>query len=131
MTVRRSFAPPLISAASVISGGVVGAVASLYHAAWFPVGLILVLLAVGLYCAGLRIVFPTRYPAVWASVGILVTLSALAGFDSSGSVLIMADAAGGSLLLGVALIVLVATVWPSFPQSRGDTIKVETQKRSQ
>jgi uncharacterized membrane protein len=76
-------------------------------------------------------VFPTRYPAVWASVGILVTLSALAGFDSSGSVLIMADAAGGSLLLGVALIVLVATVWPSFPQSRGDTIKVETQKRSQ
>lgn len=104
---------------SVSAGAVVGVAASIYHSAWFPWGLVLIMVALGAGLLGLRVFFRPRYPAVAASIGLFVALTALAGSDGQGSVLIAGNAPGLSLLAGVAFVVIVANAWPSdIAQSR-------------
>lgn len=102
------------SASSFFAGVYVGCVISVYHAVWFPIGLILSLLAVALVLGALRVIVPHRTLAVLGAVGLLSALGLLAGLDNQGSVLIMADNAGFLLLLGVALLVVVSLAWPRF-----------------
>ena len=102
------------SAISLFAGVYVGCVISVYHALWFPIGLIVSLLAVALVLVALRVIFPHRTPAVISAVGLISALGLLAGLDNQGSVLIMADNAGFLLLSGVALVVVVSLAWPRF-----------------
>ncbi|MBT5248127.1 MAG: hypothetical protein HOL65_04990 [Microbacteriaceae bacterium] len=101
-------------AISFLAGFYLGCVISVYHAWWFPIGLILSLLAVALVLGALRVIVPHRTPAVLGAVGLLSALGLLAGLDNQGSVLIMADNAGFLLLSGVALLVVVSLAWPRF-----------------
>ena len=112
--------PPLIrrvlrSLTALTLGITVGTFASLYHGVLFPWGLTVALVLVALAVAGVRTLFVERYPIVWASVGIVGSLMMLAGVDSNGSVLIIADTAGLVLLGGTTLLVVGAIAWPRFP----------------
>jgi hypothetical protein len=98
--------------AAFLSGATLGLLASIYHAAFFPFGLIAVLLAVGTALAGVRKVFAVRYPALVASAGMVSTIAVLAGNDGQGSVLISANVAGYSLLAGIVAIIVFALAWP-------------------
>lgn len=102
------------SAIFFFAGVYVGCVISVYHALWFPIGLILSLLAVALVLVALRVIVPHRTPAAISAVGLISALGLLAGLDNQGSVLIMADNAGFLLLSGVALVVVVSLAWPRF-----------------
>ena len=102
----------MTSLSSVIAGAAVGVVASLYHAAWFPWGLVIIMVALGAGLMGLRVFFLLRYPAAFASLGLIAAILVLAGQDGQGSVLIAGNTAGLSLLVGVSFFVVVANAWP-------------------
>ena len=102
----------MTSVSSVIAGAAVGIVASIYHAAWFPWGLVIIMVALGAGLMGLRVFFLLRYPAAFASLGLIAAIVVLAGQDAQGSVLIAANSAGLSLLAGVSFFVVVANAWP-------------------
>jgi len=102
----------LTSLASVVAGAVVGVVASIYHSAWFPWGLVIIMVALGAGLIGLRVFFRPRYPAAVASLGLIAAVVVLAGQDGQGSVLIAGNSAGLSLLVGVSFFVVIANAWP-------------------
>jgi len=102
----------MTSLSSVTAGVAVGVVAGIYHAAWFPWGMVIIMVALGAGLMGLRVFFRTRYPAALASLGLIAAIVVLAGQDGQGSVLIAANSAGLSLLAGVSFIVVVANAWP-------------------
>ena len=102
----------MTSLSSVIAGAAVGIVASIYHAAWFPWGMLIILVALGAGLMGLRVFFRPRYPAALASLGLIAAIVVLAGQDGQGSVLIAGNTAGLSLLVGVSFFVVVANAWP-------------------
>ena len=109
----------MTSLSSVIAGAAVGVVASIYHAAWFPWGLVVIMVALGAGLMGLRVFFRPRYPAASASLGLIAAIVVLAGQDGQGSVLIAANSAGLSLFAGVSFFVVVANAWPrGLTQSR-------------
>jgi len=93
-------------------GIVVGAIATTYHSAWFPIGMVVSIGVLGLYLAAMRVVASSRMPATFAAAGVLVSVTFMAGLDSEGSVMIMGDMAGLSFLLAVTLVSLVALAWP-------------------
>lgn len=99
--------------ASLVAGALVGVVASIYHSAVFPWGLIVILLALGTGLIGLRMFFRPRYPSVLASLGLIAGIGTLAGQDGQGSVLIAGNVAGFSLLGGVAFLLILGNAWPS------------------
>jgi len=113
----------LISLASVVAGAVVGVVASIYHSAWFPWGLVIIMVALGAGLMGLRVFFRPRYPAVVASLGLIAAVVVLAGQDGQGSVLIAGNSAGLSLLVGVSFFVVIANAWPR--GLTGSRVKIE------
>lgn len=113
----------LISLASVVAGAVVGVVASIYHSAWFPWGLVIIMVALGAGLMGLRVFFRPRYPAVVASLGLIAAVVVLAGQDGQGSVLIAGNSAGLSLLVGVSFFVFIANAWPR--GLTGSRVKIE------
>ncbi|MDA7565903.1 hypothetical protein N8716_00470 [Pontimonas sp.] len=102
----------LTSLASLLAGAAVGVVASVYHSAWFPLGLVIIMVALGAGLMGLRVFFRPRYPAALASLGLISAIVVLAGQDGQGSVLIAGNSAGLSLLVGVSFFVVVANAWP-------------------
>jgi hypothetical protein len=102
----------LISLASVVAGAAVGVVASIYHSAWFPWGLVIIMLALAAGLIGLRVFFRPRYPSAVASLGLIAAIVVLAGQDGQGSVLIVGNSAGLSLLVGVSFFVVIANAWP-------------------
>ena len=102
----------MTSLSSVIAGAAVGVVASVYHSAWFPWGLLIILVALGAGLMGLRVFFLPRYPAALASLGLIAAIVVLAGQDGQGSVLIAGNTAGLSLLAGVSFFVVIANAWP-------------------
>ena len=102
----------MTSLSSVIAGAAVGTVASIYHAAWFPWGMLIILVALGAGLMGLRVFFLPRYPAALASLGLISAIVVLAGQDGQGSVMIAGNKAGLSLLVGVSFFVVVANAWP-------------------
>lgn len=98
--------------AALLGGVCVGAVATLYHGAWFPWGLVGALVVVSLYVAALRVVGDTRALAFAGSAGFVGVITVLAGVDSQGSVLILADTAGAVFLAVVTLVTVIALAWP-------------------
>ena len=112
MSTRAVVRVSLISLASVVAGAVVGVVASIYHSAWFPWGLVIIMVALGAGLMGLRVFFRPRYPAAVASLGLIAAVVVLAGQDGQGSVLIAGNSAGLSLLVGVSFFVVIANAWP-------------------
>ena len=102
----------MTSLSSVVAGAAAGVVASVYHSAWFPWGLVIIMVALGAGLMGLRVFFFPRYPAALASLGLIAAIVVLAGQDGQGSVLIAANSAGLSLLAGVSFFVVVANAWP-------------------
>ena len=115
----------LTSLASVVAGAVVGVVASIYHSAWFPWGLVIIMVALGAGLIGLRVFFRPRYPAAVASLGLIAAVVVLAGQDGQGSVLIAGNSAGLSLLVGVSFFVVIANAWPR--GLMGSRVKIETR----
>ena len=115
----------LTSLASVVAGAVVGVVASIYHSAWFPWGLVIIMVALGAGLIGLRVFFRPRYPVVVASLGLIAAVVVLAGQDGQGSVLIAGNSAGLSLLVGVSFFVVIANAWPR--GLMGSRVKIETR----
>ena len=112
MSTRAVARVSLTSLASVVAGAVVGVVASIYHSAWFPWGLVIIMVALGAGLIGLRVFFRPRYPAAVASLGLIAAVVVLAGQDGQGSVLIAGNSAGLSLLVGVSFFVVIANAWP-------------------
>ena len=98
--------------ASLLGGAGVGVIASVYHAAFFPWGLVAVLFSIGGLLAGLRVIADTRYPAVMATLGIVVAITILAGADGRDSVMVAANPPGFALLIGVAVLAVFANGWP-------------------
>lgn len=98
--------------AAVFGGMFVGAVATLYHGAWFPWGLVAAVLVVTLYVAALRVVAPTRGLAIAGALGFVGVITVLAGVDSQGSVLVTADTAGLVFLASVTFVTVIALAWP-------------------
>ena len=115
----------LTSLASLSAGAAVGVVASIYHAAWFPWGMVIIMVALGAGLMGLRVFFLPRYPAALASLGLIAAIVVLAGQDGQGSVLIAANSAGLSLLAGVSFFVVVANAWPR--GLTGSRVKMESR----
>ena len=109
----------IASVSGLLFGVIVGTFGSLYHGALFPWGLTVSILLVTCAMAAIRTLMWERYPSVWFSVGVTLTVMLLAGFDGNGSVLIIANDAGFIFLGAVLLIVVVGIAWPRFrPQSR-------------
>jgi len=113
--------------AAFLAGATLGLLASIYHAAFFPFGLIAILLAVGTALAGVRKVFVVRYPALVASAGMITAITVLAGSDGQDSVLISANVAGYSLLAGIVVIVVFALAWPG--SSPTSPARIEARQR--
>lgn len=112
---------------ALLAGATLGLLASVYHATFFPFGLVAILLAVGAALVGVRKVFGSRYPALVASAGMVTTVAILAGNDGQDSVLISANVAGYSLLAGIAVIVVFALAWPG--SSRSSPARIEARQR--
>ena len=123
MSTRAVVRVSLTSLASVVAGAVVGVVASIYHSAWFPWGLVIIMVALVAGLIGLRVFFRPRYPAVVASLGLIAAVVVLAGQDGQGSVLIAGNSAGLSLLVGVSFFVFIANAWPR--GLMGSRVKIE------
>ena len=113
--------------AACLAGATVGVLASLYHAAFFPFGLIAILVAIGAALAGVRKVFVVRYPALVASAAMIATITFLAGSDSQDSVLIAANVAGYSLLTGIVVIAVFTLAWPG--SSPTSPARIEARQR--
>ena len=101
------------SLSCVAAGGVVGVFASLYHSAWFPWGLIVIMVALAGGLAGLRCSFRSRFPALVAGLSLLGAIAALAGLDGQGSVIISGNLPGFALLIGAGMLVATVTAFPS------------------
>jgi hypothetical protein len=111
----------IASIVAVTTGGVViGGVTTIYHSAWFPFGLLAAVGLIGFYIAGLRVVSRTRVLATWAALGVMGSMTLLAGLDSQGSVLIAGNTAGLAFLGSATLVTLVALAWPRLtPRASG------------
>ena len=99
-------------AGALVGGLLVGAVATVYHAAWFPWGLVAATALVSLFVVSLRVVGDTRALGIAGSIGYVGTITVLAGVDSQGSVLVVADTAGMVFLAVVTLVTVIALAWP-------------------
>ena len=113
--------------AAFLAGATLGLLASIYHAAFFPFGLMAILFAVGTALAGVRKVFELRYPALVASAAMIATITFLAGSDSQDSVLIAANVAGYSLLTGIVVIAVFTLAWPG--SSPTSPARIEARQR--
>lgn len=119
-------------AASLLSGVAVGSITTTYHSAWFPAGLIVSLLVVATLIVGLRVLTPTRVLATWAAAGVVLAMSALAGLDGQGSVLIANNTAGLVFLGSTTLVILVILAWPRMtPRPTGyDGVSSDSERNS-
>ena len=115
--------------AAFLAGATLGVLASLYHAALFPFGLIAILVAIGAALAGVRKVFVVRYPALVASAAMIATITFLAGSDSQDSVLIAANVAGYSLMTGIVVIVVFTLAWPGSSPTAPARIEARQRER--
>jgi hypothetical protein len=101
-------------AGGALGGLAIGTLATVYHAAWFPWGLVGAVTLVSLFVASLRVVTDTRLAATAGALGVVGAITVLAGVDAQGSVLIAADTAGLSFLGIVTFVTVLALAWPRF-----------------
>lgn len=112
-----SYTPVLVFLATLLGGFLVGVVASVYHGAWFPLGLIAALVITTLFMAATRVLFSNRGPAIGAAMGLVTAIVVLAGVGQGGSVLIVADTAGWTFLAVVTVATMIVLAWPSISPS--------------
>jgi N-acetyl-1-D-myo-inositol-2-amino-2-deoxy-alpha-D-glucopyranoside deacetylase len=105
--------PALLFLLSLAGGFVVGVVASVYHAAWFPFGLIAAVVITTLFTVATRVLGTQRGPTVGAALGLVVAIVLLAGRGQGGSVLIVANTAGFTFLAVVTIVTMIVLAWPS------------------
>ena len=108
--------PALLGA--LLGGFVVGALATVYHSVWFPVGLVLGATLVAGTLGGLRLMAPGRLVAGVAGAGIVTAVITMAGNDGQGSVLVMPNLPGFVFLGTITLVVTVVLAWPRLPSSK-------------
>ena len=113
MSTRPIVQNTLTALACVLAGAVVGVAATIYHTAWFPWGLIVVMVGFAAGLVGLRLLFVSRYPTVVASVSLMVVVATLAGQDSQGSVLVAGSLPGFALLVSASAVASVLLGCPS------------------
>jgi len=101
-----------------MSGLVIGGIAAAYHSAFFPAGLVASVAMVVAYLLALRLLRPGRVLALCGSAGIIASIVALAGSETSGSVFIAANVPG-LVFLGVGATSLsVILAWPQASRSK-------------
>jgi N-acetyl-1-D-myo-inositol-2-amino-2-deoxy-alpha-D-glucopyranoside deacetylase len=105
--------PALVFLFTLAGGFVVGVVASVYHAAWFPFGLIAAVVITSLFTVAIRVLVPSRGPTIGAALGLVVAIVVLAGRGQGGSVLIVANTAGFTFLAVVTIVTMIVLAWPS------------------
>jgi hypothetical protein len=117
---------------ATLGGLVVGGVTTIYHSAWFPYGLIAAVALLGFYLTSLRVVSRTRVLATWAALGVIGSMTVLAGLDAQGSVLIAGNTAGLAFLGSATLVTLVALAWPRLtPRATGyDGVSSSSERTS-
>jgi len=106
---------PAIAAA--FGGFVVGAIATVYHAAWVPFGAIAAVAVIVFFLVGLRAVSRKRAPATTGALGVVAAVIILAGLDDRQSVLISANTVGLTFLASVTFVTLVILAWPRISPS--------------
>jgi len=84
-----------------------------------PSGLIVALAVATVLLVGLRLVFGSRAPAIWAALGIVLALLVFAQVGPGGSVLIAADVPGYVWTYGVPLVAAFVIAWPRLPSRAG------------
>jgi len=87
-----------------------------------PFGIIVGVVIVGLFLAGLRIVCRTRLVAGAAAVGILFAIGVLSLRSAGGSILIAEGAAGYIWTIAPTLLAVVVLGWPQLPSRARDKI---------
>jgi N-acetyl-1-D-myo-inositol-2-amino-2-deoxy-alpha-D-glucopyranoside deacetylase len=113
VTASSPYTPVLVFVATLLGGFLVGVVASVYHGAWFPLGLVAALAITTLFMSATRVLFSTRGPAMGAAMGLVTAIVVLAGIGQGGSVLIVANTAGWTFLAVVTLVTMIVLAWPS------------------
>lgn len=100
-------------------GVFVGLIATVNHqinvdvaGARFPLGVIVSLAVCAGILAGARLYFGTRIVAGCAALGILAVVTVLAADGPGGSVLVPANTAGWTWMIGSAVIAVAVLVWP-------------------
>ena len=96
----------------------VGALATVYHSVWFPVGLVLGATLVAGMLGALRLMAPGRLVAGVAGAGIVTAVITMAGNDGQGSVLVMPNLPGFVFLGTITLVVTVVLAWPRLPSRK-------------
>lgn len=92
-------------------GAALGFLGTLGHQSLPPIGLIIALITLGLYLAGLRVWGGVRGPATAGAVGAILLVGLLASV-TDGSVLVPGNPIGYAWLIGVSMIALVVLGWP-------------------
>jgi N-acetyl-1-D-myo-inositol-2-amino-2-deoxy-alpha-D-glucopyranoside deacetylase len=127
------------AALALLLGAFAGATLTLAHQATVTIAGVPVPWGVGAALAitaalvvGLRLLFPSRIPAVCAAVGLLGLSAILAVQSLGGSVIVPANAVGYAWTFGPVAICLIALAWPRFarPAARAadGTIEVSVPK---
>src|SRR5690606_32380301 len=80
-----------------------------------PSGLVVAFIVATALMVGLRLVFGSRSPAIWAAIGIVLVLLVFAQSGPGGSVLIAANVPGYAWTYGVPLIAAFVIAWPRLP----------------
>jgi N-acetyl-1-D-myo-inositol-2-amino-2-deoxy-alpha-D-glucopyranoside deacetylase len=91
-----------------------------------PTGLIAALVVVIALLVGLRLIFDSRAPVTFTSLGMVVVLLVFAQAGPGGSVLIPANVPGYTWTFGVPLIAALVIAWPRLPARRA--AKLETHR---
>lgn len=106
-------------------GAVLGFVGTFAHQSLPPFGVVIALVTVGLYIAGLRIWGGVRTPAAAGSIGLAAVAGPLATVVST-SVLVPANPAGYAWLGGITAIMFFVLAWPNVqraPRRATDTME--------
>jgi hypothetical protein len=82
-----------------------------------PIGLVVALPAVTLLLVGLRLVQPTRTPAILAAFGIVVTIFLLSQPSAGGSILVPNNLPGVIWTFAPTVIALLVLAWPRFAKN--------------
>lgn len=84
-----------------------------------PSGLVVAFIVATALMVGLRLIFGSRSPAIWAAIGIVLVLLVFAQAGPGGSVLIAANAPGYAWTYGIPLIAAFVIAWPRLPPRAG------------
>lgn len=111
----------------VVAGALIGAIGTVAHqltVTWgvtIPLGLIGSLLCFTALLVGLRLLGPSRWPALCAALGAIAVILVFTQQSAGGSVLIPNNLLGQIWLVGPILIAAVVVSWPDVKRAAGRT----------